>query len=628
LARIFDESFGASSQMAGAKGVLDKASPVHSLEGSQREVKDPLVSMINHALSLITRANQARVARSVADFAESVEGSGWFANKVEGPTEKPGKKVVLINRNGNKEYWELDDSVYKVMSEMDKEVIPAALKMIGATTAAKLVRLGAVELRTAFALKQFIMDPIDAWVKSRSGIPTPFHAMAEIVSVMRRSASTKEFEALGGAISTFMGTDLRQQMSNVDRLVPRATGDQVMHNLTHPHEMIKHAAESVARILGRTDMASRVLEYRRLLEQNLEAMKRGERPGWTEEDAVYDAMLGGKDITINFTRAGTVGAFVNQLTPFFNARLQGVSKDFRSFFGANGVKPAVGAWTKAIVGITGLSLVNWLFHHNDEWYQKTDPRVRDHWWLFSFDGGKHIISLPKPQGVMGLVFGGTAEAGIEALHEKDPALAKQVAWDVVQDAVPYKALPTLLQAWIEMRTNHDFLTERPIESAYEQEGKKVQNRAGVNTTGVATRLAKTWLAEFFGLSPKKIDVLMSDLTGGAALDMARMVDLARGAKSASVQDIPILGAFMKRDPITGGTSKTVQEFYDRRTELHQLHGSRELGANEEAERHHLDRVAAAMAKIRKERESGKRSLEQANTEIDRLATQAMGAARR
>jgi hypothetical protein len=87
LQRFFDESYMGPRGLGGGMGEVNKGSPVKRIKGSGRRVVDPVRALAVQAEAFIRVGNEMRVARALADLAEKVPGSAWFAEKVAPPQE-------------------------------------------------------------------------------------------------------------------------------------------------------------------------------------------------------------------------------------------------------------------------------------------------------------------------------------------------------------------------------------------------------------------------------------------------------------------------------------------------------------------------------------------------------------
>lgn len=123
-----------------------------------------------------------------------------------------------------------------------------------------------------------------------------------------------------------------------------------------------------------------------------------------------DAALSARDISLDFSKAGSTGRKWNKMTAFFNAGVQEPARIFEAFKEA----PAKTA-AKTALYITLPSIALWTINHDQEWYRELPDYQKN---LFGvsgrFIGGltlyykDRILRIPKPFGA-GVLFGSLPE---------------------------------------------------------------------------------------------------------------------------------------------------------------------------------------------------------------------------
>jgi hypothetical protein len=120
-------------------------------------------------------------------------------------------------------------------------------------------------------------------------------------------------------------------------------------------------------ILSHTEVGPRMMEFKA-------ARAYAIKKGWSTKSANIRATNAAKDVTVNFTRAGQVGAGINEVVLFYNAGIQSVNRALR----AVGVAQAMPwqktqDWKLRMAKATGKGRVKLSF---DEWFDlwtKTAP---------------------------------------------------------------------------------------------------------------------------------------------------------------------------------------------------------------------------------------------------------------
>lgn len=621
LKRYFDEVERGGGGGARA-GFVNQGKGVQKIRGSGRSVINPLDSFIRQADSMVRLGNKLRVGRSIADMVTENPGLAWFAQKVESPKEstefsvrelkrqleKAGadlsaadldatltvfqnageyrgrQNIVSIARNGQREFWELDPDVYRVVTHMDHEVLPSYLSALAAPK--RLVQLGATGVNAGFSL---IANPIrDAFtwaVYSKGRHLTPADALVGLWSGLSKSPEAQRWRALGGELSTLMGQDRIAAGRAVEEALARTGKEKAWITLRHPIDALREH-------LGVFESGPRIAEFTRVLEQAEQKWGKG------TENAYLEALLASKEATVNFTRAGVIGQALNQLIPFFNAKIQGASKFYRTFGGSEGKAAALKATAQAVSWITVPTALLWYANKDEEWYKELKSWEKGAFWVWSTDHGKTKYRIPKPQ-ELGYIFGSVPEAFLDYAYRKNGRGVSDAMWGTLDSLMPFglsqgaagvaDVLPAAIKPMIEAGLNYDTFKNRPIVDPFMERRKLPRDQYQRYTTEIAKQLG-AWL----NISPSKIDHTVSGYTGGLGLDLARGVELATGMRKMKdiegLEDVPVLGRLGVR--ATPGVS--VDHMHEQDALLRQKVGSKVATEEEKAT---LKRIAAAKTAI-------------------------------
>jgi GNAT superfamily N-acetyltransferase len=201
---------------AGGLGVRD---PIRALVGNERQLVDPVESVMKNTYVFITIAEQNRVGRAFIELAEAAPDSiaGQFAVKakrhpkkiemsradkkrfrhmIERDRKEQGKELtpeevtkleefletelnifrpgmfvekqgqIAVFRNGKKEIWDVSDPVYKAFSGMGGGQQKAFIKWLGMP--ARGVRAGSI-FTPEFALRNLFRDGLSSYIFSKNG---------------------------------------------------------------------------------------------------------------------------------------------------------------------------------------------------------------------------------------------------------------------------------------------------------------------------------------------------------------------------------------------------------------------------------------------------------------------------
>jgi hypothetical protein len=647
--RLFtQEDIAGPKGLGTGRGQVNTGTATKRIKGSGRPIVDPVESIAMQTEQMIAIANKARVGRALVDLAAKYPKQAWFAERVPTPKRATtftleqlradlhaagadltnadldqiatvysnapaftGKEpIVSIWRNGEREFWQLDPEIYRVVTEMDKEVLPSWFTAIVGPPK-RLVQLGATGLNPAFSLVSNPLRDAMTWNIFRRGerrgleklpaVGPMAMQMRGLWQELRKDPGAQRWEALGGKMTTIMGQDRAAAGRRVQEGLATGRGEKAIRTARHPIDSIRDA-------LGAFEGSPRIVEFTRVYEREL--ARTGDK-----QSAAIEAMIASKEATVDFTRAGTLTQAINQAIPFFNAAVQGTSRMVRE-----GVQHPVRMTARAFVGVTIPSLLIWYMHKDDEWYQELPTWQRERYWNFSFDGGKRIVKMPKPF-ELGMVFGTLPEMALDSMYRKDPRAVSEAVFDTLVGLMPvdsvYDLVPAVIKPSVEVVGNYDAFSRRQIVPQHEQESRPPAEQFGAYTTETAKRIG-----EWLNVSPRKVEHVISGYTGGAGVDAARWIEswtgvrkLAAGDKAA---DLPVVGRLFSRDPL--GRGATVERFYEALTDARQRAGSR-TATDADLERYQvLHEAAIEIAEFRRGVESGEVGEADARRVINEIAS--------
>lgn len=662
LQRYFDEAVVNTGGGTG-KGVGNQSSPFKRLKGSSRPITDPVAMFVEHAERMISFGNKLSIARSIVDLAETAGGAAWFAERLPGTSipksfkisdvvdqlQKAGadisdanldavlttfsnmalpagkENIVVFWRNGKQEAWQLDAEVYQAVQQLDKNYLPPVLRFLAFFK--RGVQLGATAINPEFAL---VRNPIrDTWTwmiysESRGTLARPAVMLEGLWKQLQKDPDAMKFSAAGGPMSSLLNQDRVEAKRQVEAML--ATGFKEQAGV-----FVKHPIDAARMIFGSAfESSPRIAEFSSTLATH-------EAKHGVGRTATLAALLDAKDVTVNFTQRGALSGILNTILPFFNARIQGARKFYAVFSGGQGKGKAVRATVRAMASITVPSLLIWWMYKDEEWYQELPWWRRAGFWNISVDGGKTIISIPKPF-ELGYVFGTVPEMLMESFRKKNADDVNRAMWDTFKSFLPVghvlDLVPAMMKPITENATNFRAFGERNIDPFYEvhdDSARLPKDRYNRWTTETAKQIG-AWL----NVSPRKVENFISGHTGGMGLDGLQWVETVIGLRSRDTRrtktkaDIPIVGTLFARPPSQSGRSRSVDELYERREILQQRNGSGVITREESRELRRIQKAADRMADIRAKRDASDfpynsaEGYENANRKIVQLARDAMG----
>lgn len=223
--------------------------------------------------------------------------------------------------------------------------------------------------------------------------------------------------------------------------------------------------------------------------------------GGTESEAMYNAA----EVTTNFKRGGDLTKTLNRNGAIFlNASVQGFSKVVRNFT-ENGAKGATQMLAKAcILGVLP-SVLNQLSYDDDDDYNDLPDYIKDNYYVFKTDD-KKFIRIPKGRAMA--VFGMAAQRTINYLKGDKDAF-KGLLKNASNNIAPNNPLENNMISPILAVKNNVSWNGSPIVSEYLKNDTYPEYEYDAKTDSLSKAIGK-----FFGVSPKKVNYLLDQYSGG------------------------------------------------------------------------------------------------------------------
>ena len=556
--RVFDEL--ASKGFMGKK-MANIAQPLKRIKGSERQIINPIESIIKNTYTIISAAdrNQVGIAMAnlvdknpeLADMFERVKTpiarvAGVTAKElgieIENLTDDEVNQVIDVFRpsmfvqgdevtvlvEGKKHYYKVDPDLKDSLLHLDQESMGILGRLL--SLPAKWLRAGAT-LSPDFMVRNPMRDQMTAFAYSEHGFLPGIDFLRGLASLLGKDADYQLFKMSGAEHSMLVSLD-REYLQKTFKEVVRGKG--FTNYVKHPLELFQIVSE-----LG--EKATRLGEF-----------KRGIGRGATPLEAGY----AGRNVTLDFSQSGTSTRAINQIIAFFNANIRGWTKMISSF-----KEHPVRTSSKVFMGITVPSILLYLANRDDDRWKEIPQWQKDLFWIVMTD--EHIYRIPKPF-ELGIIFGSFPERFLEWLDNKDPELLKEALVNMSEAGLP-GFIPTAAVPIIEWMTNYSFFKGQPLVP---------QSRQGMppelQYTRWTSEVSKK-LGELLKLSPAKIDNLINGWTGGLgryATDVLGGILKGTGISpdipepSPELADIPVIKAFIIRNPY-GSSGVSVNKFYDK-----------------------------------------------------------------
>lgn len=467
-----------NSLTAGGKGIGNVSSVLKKIRktGSERNIMSPLETTINSITVISNRCMRNEVGQMLVNTTRKA-GLEDLCMQMPAGTKADAKNCIFtVMVDGKKEAYQTTQDLYGPVVGYN---VPAAGMMFGvARKAASMLRTGAT-ISPSFIIRNLIRDTIFAGISSKNGFIPIYDTVRGAYALWRNPEMRAKFEAAGVTSFNFYNRQevAAKSLADMER-------DKKIYD---PRNWVKSFVE----ISDFAESATRMGEFIRVLEKGKD---------------IHTAARAARELTLDFSRSGTVGQQLNQIIPFFNACIQGGDKFVRLF-----KNDPIGTSLKTMQFIVLPSLLLWLNNHDKDWYEKIDSNVKNTHWILPGD-----IRVPKPQDA-GVLFGSGIEALLDQATGKDPRAMKNWA-DTFREAMLPNIIPTLLLPIFEWQANYSFFRQKALVSPSLQ--KMPDELQYTDYTSEASK----GLGKLVGLSPIKIDNTLRNLTGTMGMFLWQLPD--------------------------------------------------------------------------------------------------------
>lgn len=514
--------------------------------GTDKLNSDLLTNTLMNWSHLIEASAKNRAAKAALIAAEKT----GAAHKAD-----PGeKKTVWFMDGGQKVEYGVDDP-FIMTAITSLEYAGMNNGIMGAMSKFKHMLTIGVTASPAFKVRNLIRDSIQAIGTSDLSY-NPIKNIKEGYKLTDRNSQTYVSALASGGLIRF-GTMLEgSESSRVRQLIKSGVKD--------------------SNILDSEDKMRAF--YDRYIEPGLTAYNElGNRSEEINRAALYDqlikqgkshaeAALQARDL-MDFSMQGSFNTirFLTQVTPFLNARLQGLYKLGR----AAEKDPAKMATVIGACALASIALMM-AYRDDDDWKRREDFD-RDNFWWFKFAGEEFRVPKPFEVGAVASI----AERGLEYMLDDEMTGERfgKVMSAMALNNLSMNPVPQMIKPIVDLYANKDSFTGRPIETMGMQRLEKTERYNG-NTSMVARGLSN---ATAGALSPVEYDHLVrsyfgwlgSFVVGGA--DMVVRAGSDEPAKPTA-DYFKIATGGIVREAGTGG-SRYVSQVYDQAAELEQAYGT-------------------------------------------------------
>ena len=600
---------------------LKARQPVKKIEGSERDIIDPLESIVKNTYAFVQLAERNFIMKALVELGESnpavMEGvmrevaPDLKTTKVTAKELEPLVKSIkeefgieftpeelqifrtsqrqpndatqiAFYRKGVREIWELPPDVARVFNGLDKESASIFVKMM--SVPAKMLRAGAI-LTPEFTGRNILRDTVFAGVTSRSGFVPGVDTIIGLSMLMTKGQVYRDWLAQGGAQATVVSLDRQYIANGLSDILKRTGARSNLRNLimdesrpANTEHILNPATllEGLRTLSELGENATRVGEARRAQLQLRKRAKKGKGPHQTEFDIQKEAAFRGREVT-DFARMGAKMRSANMMIAFLNARLQGEDRMVRSFV----TQPAKATFM-ATATITLPTVLLWLAQKDDPTYKAVSTLKKRLTWPIVIDS-ETVVLIPKPH-TLGWIFGTLPEMVLEKYVEDHDEVFEGLGRDFLTSNLS-SVIPQAISPPLEAAINYSLHRDRPLVGGGPGSFPLPQDRYTEYTTELAKAISKG-LTGLPGqtyndfLSPIVIENFVRQWTGGLGAHTLALVDKALRdgghipdpiKPDVPLSQQPFIRAFVARFP--SASTAHMEEFYNRLDRHTQAHNS-------------------------------------------------------
>lgn len=544
-----------------SKGIANQSSTVRKLKGSDLTIKDPIENLFNYvAKSVDASMKNEAMRRSVVNLADT-----GVLELIESPNkidfQRIGKDVVKVFIDGQEKLVQVNDpELYRAFTMIDLERSNSTF-MKAARQAKKVLTVSTTSMPD-FIIRNFLRDSIHSWAINKDGFKPVTASWAGFRKALRTDDSLVDMMFAG---ATFGGgySNVYDPASTAKtiRSVLRRKGyndsqmqefeSSIVRNSKEVMDKVEQGLHKYKNLSEAAENANRLATY----EAAIKSGKSKAQAAFESRDLMDFSMMGASNIMIN----------LSDMLPFFNARMQGLSKLGR------GIKENPREVLKRGGMITAASLALMALNWDDKRYEELQDWDKDTYW-HAWIGDQHV-RFPKPFEI-GLMFGTLPERFVRALGGKDTGakFGKLVAHNFME-TMAFNPIPQVAMPIAEAYVNYDFFKGGPIENMADS-----NLMAGARYNDQTSLLMRE-IGEATNMSPKMLDHIVMGYTGslggyvmGATNLLMRNLKDYGETPAMRLDEMPVIKSFFRGSEPAKSTQFT-EDFYRMMTEANQINST-------------------------------------------------------
>ena len=539
--------------------VEGSVNPFKQIKGSKLRAFPPLEQMVKNTNTIINAAERNQVKTNFIDMVIKSKAKDpntfAFLNKVNPKTTNARKEDLLtFKREGVSETWNVGKDLVNAFKTLDQQGANMLLDFMGGP--ARTLRAGAI-LIPDFAVPNFFRDTMQASFLNKVGFVPIQDSIIGLFNLLNKGNSKKTTEMYkkyiksGGMQSTLLAVDKPNIFDGkVFDLLSKGPIRNADRGVLAPFKALTRLSEEMTRF--------RIFEktYKRAMEKGLTEKQALERGGFEARNL------------LDYAKRGTLGQSINRLVPFWNARVQGLTRVYEAF------RDQPGRTTAMIGAYVAIPTIGFYMLNKDDPDYKEEPEwIKQNYYYFKI--GDKPYRFPKPFEV-GTLVSSVIEKTLDWFRTNEPQEFDRFAKDFfINNAKSFYPIPTVVRPLIENAMNYSFFRDAPI--VPKSLDKNLPNKFYYTeytseTFKLVSKLLNGLVGDdsLFAMNPIHAENVFRSWTGGLGRYIIDTMDYAL-IKSEIIDDpikptdtlskIPVVRAFDIRDN-PGYSAKSIVRFFE------------------------------------------------------------------
>ena len=533
--------------------------PFKKIEGSKLRVYPPLEQMIKNTNTIVNAVERNQVKSNFIDMVAKSKAKDpntfQFFNKVNPKTTNvPKEELLTFRKDGKLETWNVGKDFVNAFKTLDQQGSNMLMNYLGAP--ARTLRAGAI-LIPDFAVPNFFRDTMQASFLNKVGFVPIQDSIIGAFNIITKGNNKKTMEMYkkyvksGGMQSTLLAVDKPNIFDGkVYDILAKGPVRNADRGILAPFKALTRLSEEMTRF--------RIFEktYKKAVEKGLTEKQALERGGFEARNL------------LDYAKRGSLGQNINRLVPFWNARVQGLTRLYEAFRDQPGRTTAmVGAYVA--VPTIGFYMLN----YNDKDYKEEPDWIKQNYYYFKINDKPY--RFPKPFEV-GTLVSSVIEKTLDWVRTNEPQEFGKFAKDFFfNNAKGFYPIPTVVRPLAENAMNYSFFRDAPV--VPRSLDKNLPNKFYYTeyTSETFKLISKTINGlvgddSFFATNPIHAENVFRSWTGGIGRYVIDTLDYAiiKGKiiddpikPTDTLSKIPVVRAFDIRD-VPGYSAQSIVKFFE------------------------------------------------------------------